>query len=66
MEEIAARLKKICNLAASLAEPGLTGQGNVDEERNEIIKKLNEVWITLGIPPMTIPTEIKDSTYVWE
>lgn len=66
MEEIAARLKKICNLVASPEEPGLTGQGNVDEERDEIIKKLNEIWITIGIPPMTIPTEIKDNTYSWE
>ena len=66
MEEIAARLKKICNLAANPSEPGLTGRGNIDEERDEIIKKLNEVWITIGISPMTIPTEIKDSTYSWE
>jgi len=66
MEEIAASLKKICNLAASPEEPGLTRQGNIDEERDEIIKMLNEIWITIGIPPMTIPTDISDSTYSWE
>lgn len=66
MEEVSASLKKICNLAASQVEHGLTGQGNIDEERDDIIKTLNEIWITLGMPPMTIPTEIKDSTYSWE
>jgi hypothetical protein len=66
MEEVASSLKKICNLATSSVEPGLTGVGNIDEERDEIIKKLNEIWITIGMTPLPIPTEIKDSTYSWE
>ena len=66
MENISARLKKICNLVASDLGPGLTGDGNVDEERDAIIKILNEIWITIGIRPMTIPTKIKDSTYSFE
>jgi hypothetical protein len=38
----------------------------IDSGRDSIIRKLNAIFVAQGIDPLPIPTEVADSTSVWE
>lgn len=66
MDEVEKGLIKISNMSQNIVKP--LGEGKslddlslaIDYERNEIIKILNEIWITLKIPKLPIPTDVRD------
>jgi hypothetical protein len=61
MDEVERRLSKISQLATGVETPkNGTPTEAIDHERNEIIRTLNEIWQSLGIPELPIPTEVED------
>ncbi len=69
MEEIQSRLHTVSMLIEKLIG-GDADRGEIlkaiDNERDEIIKVLNGMLARFDIPLLPIPTEVKDSTNVWE
>ena len=70
-DEVLNHLKKAINLASIL----VSGNDNIDrpkicdtldDEREMIINRLNEVWEVFGIRTLPVPSEKTDSTDVYE
>jgi hypothetical protein len=59
MEDVQSRLARIgdLNRRATLPDPSPTIAHEIDNERNEIIKRLNEIWTKLAIPVLALPTD---------
>lgn len=66
MDEVEKGLIKISNMSENIVKPLEEGKplddlpSAIDYERNEIIKILNEIWSTLRIPTLPIPTDVRD------
>jgi hypothetical protein len=66
MDEVERRLEKIRGMVPQENE-GITVEiaVEIDRERDKIIKEMNEIWRSLGIPELPIPTEIEKAEDVW-
>jgi len=66
MDEVEKGLIKISNMIENIVKLFEEGKplddlpSAIDYERNEIIKILNEIWSTLRIPTLPIPTDVRD------
>ena len=68
-EEMAARVKKVNNLIMRMQEYDNNKRDiitEIDRARDGIIGTLNGIWRRFEISTLPIPTEITDSTDVWE
>jgi hypothetical protein len=72
MQEVETQLKATCNLIDILKETA-TDRGRRDDiireldiKRDGIIVTLNGIWACFGLHPLPVPTQIRDSTDVWE
>ena len=73
MQSVETQLKAIANLIDILirTDPGQyekTGSiiAELDKRRDEVIETLNRIWSCFGFNTLPIPTQIRDSTDVWE
>jgi hypothetical protein len=71
MQEIATILKRTSNLITIRVMTKDVAKRDdiikeIDKERDVIIITLNRIWECFGLPKLPIPTEVTDSTNVWE
>ena len=67
MEGVERRLRHILNIIQGLEGPSEKSEAaaTIDSERDSIIRTLNEIWETLGLPQLPLPSQ-ENSTYVEE
>ena len=71
MQHVETQLKATSNLVEVLHTATESSRhieilSEIDKKRDAIIANLNEIWSCFGLHPLPIPTEITDSTDVWE
>jgi hypothetical protein len=72
MQEVETQLKTTFNLVDILKQTATDDSrrhnliSELDSRRDVIIRTLNGIWSCFGLHPLPVPTEITDSTDVWE